>query len=362
MSRLQGAENQSPALQSPAPDHDPTPSDPVPGHDPSRAGIRPGAWAVLRLLSDGRFHSGEGLARQLGVSRVTVFNLLTPLAAAGVELQRVRGRGYRLAQPLPWLDADRVFAALGPDTRCFHLEIADEVESTNAILLAEAAVRPPGAVLAARRQTAGRGRRGRAWQSGPGEGLAFSLLWRFPQGARHLAGLSLAVGVALLRGLRAAGLDGLALKWPNDVLHHDRKLAGILIELRGDVLGPSTAVIGVGLNLCLSGASRSRIDQAVADCASVLGHTPDASRLLAEILRALRGALAEYATEGFRAFQAEWQQHHAHADRDVTLRFADGSATAGRATGVSEEGELLVDTASGPRRFASGEISLRPAP
>jgi len=152
------------------------------------------------------------------VTRSAVWYGIRDIAAAGFEIEKVRGRGYRLSRALSLLDAGRVTEMLGPGSGKFVLEVLDRVDSTNTRLMLRAAEgAPSGLVMAAEAQTAGRGRRGRAWQSAIGSTLTFSLLWRFAQGARELAGLSLAVGVALARALRACGVSGVALKWPNDV-------------------------------------------------------------------------------------------------------------------------------------------------
>ena len=186
------------------------------------------------------------------------------LDAAGLEIYRVRGRGYRLPQPLSLLDRAAVERYLGRHAARFTLEIVDSAGSTNTLLMERAQAGAPSAtVIAAEWQTGGRGRRGRAWHAGIGEALTFSLLWRFTQGASFLAGLSLAVGVALARAIEKLGVADAGLKWPNDVLWRGQKLAGILIELQGDALGPSLAVMGIGVNVRLSDAVRSRIDQEV---------------------------------------------------------------------------------------------------
>ena len=154
---------------------------------------------------------------------------------------------------------------LGARAKRFRIEVAEQVESTNTALLDRAAVLPPGSVLAAEMQSGGRGRRGRAWTTGLGGALTFSVLWRFETGAAGLTGLSLVVGIAVARALAGLGATEVKLKWPNDVLFRGRKLGGILIEVQGDALGPATAVIGIGLNVRMPPAWRDRIDQPIAD-------------------------------------------------------------------------------------------------
>jgi len=322
--------------------------------------VKPLTFAVLRLLSDGEFHSGEGMAQQLNVSSASIWQAMRHLDEAGVDLFRVPGRGYRLREPLHWIDKDKIYAGLGDKAGFFDLEVADSLASTNNRLL-EKAVQgaPKGSCVITEMQTAGRGRRGREWHVNLGGSLTVSVLWRFNQGAGFLSGLSLAVGVALMRALNQAGVSGAGLKWPNDVLHRHRKLAGILIELQGDMLGPSAAVIGIGINLKLSGKVLNRIDQAAVDIHSIRGDVPERNLFLANILRHLADVLNEFDEGGFASLREEWLQHHAYHEKRVLLMLPDGSQHQGHVLDVAEDGALLVRTALGQQRFTSGEISLR---
>jgi len=318
------------------------------------------AFQALRALSDGAFHSGEDIARALGVTRSAVWYGMRDIAGAGFEVESVRGRGYRLARPLSLLDAEQVRRGLGAAAGRISLEIPDMLDSTNTRLLQRAAQGAPGGlVIAVEAQTAGRGRRGRTWHSGIGSTLTFSLLWRFAQGARELAGLSLAAGIALVRALRAAGARDAQLKWPNDVVIRGAKLAGILIEMQGDVLGPSAAVIGIGINVRPDPRVSSAVDQPVAELETASGAAVDRSMLLAQLLQELVAVLDVFAAQGFVPLRAEWQELHAQQDRRVRLVLPDGRTLTGTARGVAEDGALLLETAAGITRHHSGEISLR---
>jgi BirA family biotin operon repressor/biotin-[acetyl-CoA-carboxylase] ligase len=171
--------------------------------------------------------------------------------------------------------------------------------------------------------------------------------------------LSLAVGVALARGLRALAGPGIALKWPNDVVTPRGKLGGILIELAGDALGPGAAAIGIGLNVRLSERLRESIDQPATDLEGEIDGTIDRNRLLAATLAELERALTVFASDGFMPFRTEWEAYHAHQGMTVTLTLPDGRNETGRARGVAEDGALVLETRSGTRRFHSGEVSLR---
>lgn len=317
------------------------------------------AFNVLRSLDDREFRSGEVLARNLGVSRASIYNALADAERLGAHVQRVHGRGYRLAQALDWLDAERACA----EAACagWSVEIVDQCSSTNACLLARAEQGERGRiVLATELQSAGRGRLGRVWHSGLAGGLTFSVLWRFDRPVALLAGLSLAVGVATARALRRLGA-GVGLKWPNDILFAGRKLGGILIEVRGDALGPCNAVIGVGLNVRLRADERVKIDQAVADLGEIEGFSGSRTRLLVDILIELERALDEFGAEGFAASRDEWGRYHCHQDQVVRLSLPGGAIVQGIARGVDESGRLLLETGTIVKSYLAGDVSLRSA-
>lgn len=333
---------------------------------PHSCTMKPLTFAVLRLLVDGKFHSGEMLAQRLGVSRASVSNALHGVDGYGLDLYSISGRGYCLNNPPQWLDAALITRHLGEQAGQFRIEIFDSLPSSNTLLLQRAAQGAPGgSVLAVELQSGGRGRLGRPWHSGLGNALTFSLLWRFESGLSALSGLSLAVGVALIRALHALGMTGARLKWPNDVLGGDGgKLAGILLEAQGDMLGPSAVVIGIGLNLFPPKHLLSQIDQPVSSledmAASVPGvNVPERNYLFAMILCELQVILHEFAVNGFEALRAEWESHHALHNRTVRLSLPDGKVEMGIARGVTGDGALLLETVNGIYVFNAGEIGLR---
>lgn len=331
--------------------------------------MKPLAYNVLRLLADGEFRSGAVLAQASGMSRASVWNAVQEIEAAGLDVFSVRGRGYRLAQPLSMLDAARMAQWLG-DAAPFSLQLVDETDSTNTLLLERArAGAPHASVIAAEWQRAGRGRMNRPWHAAIGGALTFSVLWRFSQGAATLAGLSLAVGLAVVRALETMGpgnandASGVGLKWPNDVLWRGHKIAGILIEMQGEAMGPSAVVIGLGINVRLSPAVDARIgvDQVAADLETVMEHAVDRNQLLAVLLGELNRVLLEFERHGFAAFREDWQRRHVHQGAAVRLTLPGGVSESGVARGVGVDGSLLLETARGVRSFHSGDVSLRAA-
>jgi BirA family biotin operon repressor/biotin-[acetyl-CoA-carboxylase] ligase len=320
---------------------------------------KPLTFALLRALADGEFHSGEEMAQQQNMSRASVHNALQDVAQYGVKLNSVRGRGYQLSQPLCWLDAEQILGEVGDARAALHLEILDHATSSNALLLQAASKGAAnGSVLAVEWQSAGRGRLGRTWYAGLGDALTFSMLWRFECGLAALSGLSLAVGVAMMRALRELGVDGAGLKWPNDVMLPTGKLAGILLEAQGDMLGPSAVVVGIGLNLSAP-VEASKIGQAVGDLSACGVPLSQRNKVLAILLKHLVLVLREFSTNGFSALRNEWERAHIYDHRPVEMLMPDGKHIEGVALGVTDEGALRVETADGFHEFHSGEVSLR---
>lgn len=315
-------------------------------------------WQLLDMLADGRFHSGEALAQRLGVSRASVFNALD--GTCGVALQRVRGRGYRLAHAWQPLRREEILRRLASEGGQFDIEVVPQAGSSNTLLLQRAALGAPlGSVVAVELQSAGRGRLGRAWHSGLGNALTFSLLWRFDCGLNALSGLSLAVGVAIMRALNKAGAQGVGLKWPNDIVCAQGKLGGVLIEAQGDMLGPTAVVIGIGLNCHLPESLARGIDQPACALDELCGQMPERNHLLAMLLLELATVLHQFTQAGFAALRGEWERYHFYQDQDVSLRLADGSEVNGIARGLGDDGTLRLETTQGICSFHSGEVGVR---
>ena len=315
---------------------------------------------VLNLLADGEVHSGESLGAALGVSRAAVWKQLQKLEPYGLALETVKGRGYRLSGGLCLLSREKILSALAAPDLLHELLVCDQVDSTNARVLEMLEQgRGHGVAMLAEQQSAGRGRRGRSWVSPFAGGIHLSLGWQFSGGVQLLEGLSLAVGVALARALAKFEVPDVRLKWPNDVWCGGRKLAGVLLELSGDLTDRCAVVVGIGLNVNLRGETAADIDQPWTDLSRV---TPGIERnqlavaMLDELLPLLQG----YPECGFAAYREEWQRLDQFAGRQVCLRSAQ-QEWCGLACGVDPSGALLLEVEGERRRFHGGELSLREA-
>ncbi len=315
---------------------------------------------LLEALADGRFCSGAELARRHGVSRTTIAQGMRLLEQEyRIEVQRMPGKGYRIARPLHLLDAERIRALLPPQTNKHVAEIETHIrlDSTNSYLMGRRGeLCDAYHVVLAESQSGGRGRNGRSWSSGFATQLAMSIGWRRARRMDSLAGLSLVVGLAVANGLRAQGYDDVGLKWPNDLYWQDRKLGGILIELSGEADGPFAIVVGIGLN-CVREEFFGDIDQPVV-ALHEFGNEPDRNALVAALLGSLDRSIEHFHEAGFTAFEAQWREIDLLSGREVDVILGNTKRRA-RYLGVDAGGAAMIDAGQGVERLTGGEISLR---
>ncbi|KPW61392.1 BirA bifunctional protein [Pseudomonas syringae pv. tomato] len=311
---------------------------------------------LLKLLADGAFHSGQVLGESLGVSRSAVWKQLQQLESdLGIEVHKVRGRGYRLATPIVLLDPAAIVESGMPGE--WSVRTYDSIDSTNAEASRLIALGAPMPLLVvAEQQTAGRGRRGRKWVSPFAENLYYSLVLRIDGGMRQLEGLSLLVGLAVMNVLRDMGVQGAGLKWPNDVLVGRQKIAGILLELIGDPADVCHVIIGVGVNVNMRVSTE--VDQLWTSVRLQTGAPADRNTIAARISAQLEALLAVHRQEGFLAFQKEWEQGHLW--QGAAVKLLSGIETVeGVVLGVDSLGALRLEVNGLEKSFSGGELSLR---
>lgn len=325
----------------------------------------PMRYHLLRLLADGRFHSGLVLGRKMGISRAAVWKHVRSLQDVGIEVYAVPGKGYRLPEAMELLDEKIITAYIHSHIRQnLKLEIFDEITSTNDYLMGQI---PQNSgtphVCFAEWQPQGRGRLGRRWITPYGDALACSLLWRFACPAGHLSGLSLAVGLMAIQALEDFGIRGVQLKWPNDILYKGQKLGGILIEVSGDAAGPCYCVIGIGINVNLSRTHAQQqmraVDQPWIDLTSIISDNIVSRNQLAGLLiKHLFVVLPQFERDGFAAFLKDWQRYDALSGQMVSVQDHEHE-TIGKVLGVNESGSLLLDNGIQQLAIISGEVTVR---
>jgi BirA family biotin operon repressor/biotin-[acetyl-CoA-carboxylase] ligase len=329
---------------------------------------------LLAMLAGGETLSGAKLASQAGITRAAIWKQIEALRARGVPIEAHGAAGYRLPWPVQMLDARQIRAALPSSVThsLGALEVHWELDSTSSALQRLGHEAKDFSMMLAETQTAGRGRRGRTWLSPPGLNIYLSCLKRFDRGFAGLAGLSLAIGVMVLRALEQLGISGAGLKWPNDILATGQerpdapapggKLAGILVELGGEYQGPCTAVVGVGLNVRLTPALCEQAGQPTCDLATLAdGAPPDRNRVAAALIAALTEGLRQFEREGFAGFVADYARHDVLLGRSLRLNGALGSFE-GIGAGVDDRGALQVRMADGGLRSVdSADVTVRRA-
>lgn len=322
---------------------------------------------LLALLATGEPLSGAALATRSGVTRAAIWKQIEVLRGRGVPIEARGAAGYCLPWSLQMLDAAQIQALLPAPlaSALGALEVHWELDSTSSELQRRGSAAGDFSVVLAETQHAGRGRRGREWLSPPGLNIYLSCLKRFDAGFAALTGLSLAVGVIVLRALGSLGIDGAGLKWPNDLLVVNGdlpggKLGGILVELSGEYQGPCAAIIGIGLNLRLTPSLRQQAGQPIADLAELAGGvSPDRNRVAAALVAALIEGLREFERDGFAAFNADYARHDLLRDQPLELSGAL-EAFRGTGAGVDARGALLVRLDDGSmRRVDSADVTVR---
>jgi BirA family biotin operon repressor/biotin-[acetyl-CoA-carboxylase] ligase len=288
------------------------------------------------------------------------------LKALGVDVESVPRQGYRLPRAVDLLNKDAIASVMPANARS-HMERCDvllTVDSTNRFV---ADLQPPPAgrfqLCTAEVQNAGRGRRGRTWHAPFGSGICMSLGWQFAEAPPTFSALSLAVGVAVVKAFQRLGIDGVGLKWPNDLQWQGRKLGGILIEMRGESAGPAQVIIGIGINMHMPAATRMHLAEheaaLVADVHEIMREqTPTRNVVIGTVVAELVQMLQTFATQGFAPFREEWERLDTLADAPVKV-ISGSQSTSGTARGVEADGTLLVEVDGELRKFVSGEVSLR---
>ncbi|HSR63163.1 MAG TPA: biotin--[acetyl-CoA-carboxylase] ligase [Gammaproteobacteria bacterium] len=316
---------------------------------------------LLELLADGRFHSGQELGRTLSVSRAAIWKSLRSLAACGLSITSVKGRGYCLECPMEFLSRARLLETL--DHRVVDgvskLTVFTEVDSTNQFLLDRINQADfHGHVVLAEYQSAGRGRHGNLWLSPYGSGISLSLGWEFTTPPAAMGIISLALGVAVVETLCEFGINNVGLKWPNDILHNRDKLGGILVEMRGELAGPSRLVMGIGINYSLPRKQALVPGRKVTDIAAIADPLPSRNVFTARLVSRIMEMLMTFDNSRIPNLLERWRQHDCIKGETVTLETAGGPIM-GEVAGIDESGSLLLRVNDQVKSYTSGEISLR---
>ena len=315
-------------------------------------------WALLAALSDGLPQHVSQLARVVGIKPQQLNGFWQQMPGHIRGLLRQHDGQWRLVRPLAVFAEESLQQMAGKQG--FRAQLKHECSSSNDEIMAlarQSADLAHKALCVAHFQTKGRGRQGRNWVNRQGECLMFSLGWAFDKPQYELGSLALVVALACRRALADIGLD-VKIKWPNDLVVANDKLAGILIET-ARVENKTVAVIGIGINFVLPKEVENATSvQALFQTASKQGVS--VKTLLNAVLAQLDALLNEYAQNGFASCVGEYDAANRDTDRPVLLLQEGRIVHEGVVKGVDAQGALRLQTDKGEKTIVSGEISLRP--
>jgi BirA family biotin operon repressor/biotin-[acetyl-CoA-carboxylase] ligase len=317
--------------------------------------------ALLSRISDGGIHSGQALAEQLNVSRAAVWKSIKHIQSLGLPVEALRGQGYQLTHKIELLSEESIKASLTPVASkcCQDINVLLKAKSTNSCLLNRLDTEQiHGQVVLAEYQSSGRGRRGNQWITPLASGICVSVGWRFDMAPAALGLLSLYMGVAVARTLSTLGLNGIGLKWPNDIVVMEKKLGGILLELRGEASGPVDVIIGIGVNYDLPEATLSDIDQAVTDICSHTRNRVSRNSIVSILLSNVFEIIQSLQSDPDSPLIDEWRYYDRYVGREARLILPDNEIE-GTLRGVDNHGALLMTVAGQLKHYTSGEVSLR---
>ncbi|OKY26864.1 MULTISPECIES: bifunctional biotin--[acetyl-CoA-carboxylase] ligase/biotin operon repressor BirA [Thalassotalea] len=314
---------------------------------------------ILIALADGQFVSGESLGERFGISRAAVSKHIKGIGELGIDVFRVSGKGYRLAQPINMLDKRQILTHIDQAYSDTIIDTNVLIDSTNSELMRRIPSQlTRGQVCIAECQSAGRGRRGREWVSPFGSHVYMSMYWYLEQGMSAAMGLSMVTALAISDAIKSLYDIDVGLKWPNDIYLKGVKLAGILIELEGQALDPCHCVIGLGVNVDMPNNVTDKIDQQWTDLQSHVNKIIDRNQLAACIISKLRNRIFQHERSGLVDMIEDWQARDQFINQPVKL-ITGVNETHGICRGINSQGALLLEVDNKIQPIYGGEVSLR---
>jgi BirA family biotin operon repressor/biotin-[acetyl-CoA-carboxylase] ligase len=299
--------------------------------------------------------SGTRLASHLGVTRTAVWRAMQQLRACGAQITGRPATGYQLAEIPDLLLPEVVEPMLRGVQLVSGIRHYFKIGSTNtAAMQAAASGEPAGTVLVAEEQTAGRGRGGNRWQSEPSSGIYCSIILRPAAPPADVLFLSLAAGLAVVEAVRAVTGATCDLRWPNDVLLHDKKICGVLAEMNAEATRVRYVVIGIGLNVNQQRFS-GELAQHASSLSIELGRKCSRIELLAALLKSLDREYRRFLELGTAELAKRFEAASLSA-RGAQVRVEEAAGFTGITEGLDERGFLLVRTEDGLRRVLSGGV------
>lgn len=331
--------------------------------------LHPKIKSLLTILYDQAFHDGSSLGCQLGVSRTAIWKFIAQLEKYGIAIESVKGKGYRLQEPMVLLDVDEIKNHINNAAfnQSIQIDVFSEINSTNdyttdmARLLGASACNASAMVYAclAEMQHQGRGRLNRQWFSPFGVNLYFSSLYEFKKDIGELGGLSLIVSIAIIKTLEDLNIHkGIKIKWPNDIMFEDKKLAGILIEIIAETNGTVKAIIGIGINVNMSQPLLMTVNKPCTSLKQICNENIDRNLLAAKLIINLNNLLSQFAGSNLANWQQEWKNYDYLSQKKISIISQDQKIY-GTVFGINEKGFLLLEHQDGTiKAYSSGDVSI----
>ncbi|MDD2510115.1 MAG: biotin--[acetyl-CoA-carboxylase] ligase [Syntrophomonas sp.] len=307
----------------------------------------------------GEYLSGKELAEKLGISRVAVWKHIENLKSEGYVIVGVSGKGYRIEETYNVLLLERLSSDLSTARLGWNLQLFPELDSTNEMakkLIIEGQA-TEGTVIISRQQSRGKGRRGRSWQS-PRGGLWFSVILRPELALQEVVLLPLVFALAISRALESFLSAGVQIKWPNDVYINGKKVAGILLELSGELEQADYLVAGIGINVNFD---RTSLPEGVANIATSLaeesGNYHQMDEILLRVLQSIEGYYCKFLENGFEDIRKEYKSRCLHLGKMIRLDTPRGSLE-GINVDIDEQGNLIIDAGDRIEHLTTGDVAL----
>lgn len=312
---------------------------------------------IVTLLNDGEFHDGPSIGQHLNISRTAVWKVIKKLQKYRVPIQAIKGKGYILQHPLLLLDKEKM--EKGIKAKSVHIDLFEQIDSTNDHLKT---IHNPSQVniCIAETQTKGKGRFQRPWHSPFGQNIYLSLKYSFNKDISELAGLSLVCGIAVCNSIEETCQlpHPILVKWPNDIICDDKKLAGILIEIEAETHGVCSVIIGIGLNTNMQKDDDKKINQGWTSIKNLTHTYQDRNLLCAVLINQLMDSLICFEKTGFSGFLRHWQKRDYLLNKPIRLKSGEREFL-GTGLGVNEQGHLIIKLSDNSQKvFSSGDSTL----
>ncbi len=316
-------------------------------------------FKIIELLNDNRYHDGTSIGSTLDITRAGVWKSIQKIQKYGINIKSVKGKGYLLEAPLILLDYCKIKSSL--KEKNIKLDIIEKIDSTNNYFKKDA-IRSNGkvGVCISEMQTEGKGRMSRKWYSPFGKNIYLSILYSFQKDISELSGLSLIISLGVCRSIESLCQlnNKLSIKWPNDIVFEQQKIAGILIEIQAESNGFCNAIIGIGINVNMDEAHNKQISQKWTSLQKLTGQYYDRNFLCSGVINHTIEYLDRFMQFGLDNFIGEWVNKDYLFGKQIKV-ISGGNRISGVGSGINNSGHLILKMPEGTTTtLSSGDTTI----